>query len=202
MAGIQKAKREEAARKLLEAALTCVQENGMAALHAREIARRSGYSVGSVYKYYEDLDDILINVNSITLGRIRATIEDAVAGLEDPLERLKRLAHAYHAFARGNTKLWEALFGHQLPEGRTIPDEHREQNIALLSIIGRALSELNPSLSQKDLEARTRSCFAAVHGVVLINIENRFVGLEGDTFDREMDFVVEQLARDTRPAGQ
>lgn len=194
MAGIQQAKREEAARKLLEAAFECVAEKGMAALHAREIARRSGYSVGSVYKYYEDLDDILINVNSVTLSRIRASIEAAVAELSDPMERLKSLAHAYRAFAQENTRLWEALFGHQLPEGRTIPDEHRDQNIALLAIIGRALMELNPAFSQESLEARTRSCFAAVHGLVLVNIEKRFVGLEGDVFDKEMDFLVEQLA--------
>ncbi|MBO6673733.1 MAG: TetR/AcrR family transcriptional regulator [Rhizobiales bacterium] len=194
MAGVQKAKREEAARKLLEAAVTCVEERGIDALHAREIAKRSGYSVGSVYKYYEDLDDIITRVNSVTLARLKAVIGVAVAEKTDPLERLKALAHAYFAFASDNRALWEALFGHRLPEGRSIPQEHRDENIALLSIIGEALLALNPDLSPEQLQERTRTCFAAVHGLVTVSVEQRFVGLSGDAFASEMDFLVERLA--------
>ena len=193
MAGIQKAKREEATRKLLEAAIACVEEEGIDALHARKIASRSGYSVGSVYKYYEDLDDIITRVNSATLGRIKLAVGEAIADKADPLARLKALAHAYLAFAADNLNLWEALFGYRLPEGRVIPDAHREDNIALLAVIGQALLELDPGLSEEVLEARTRTCFAAVHGLVTMSVEQRFIGHTGDTLDSEMDFLVERL---------
>jgi AcrR family transcriptional regulator len=195
MAGLQKAKREEATRKLLAAAVACVEENGIDALHAREIAKRSGYSVGSVYKYYEDLDDIITRLNTLTLERLKAAIGSAVAGEADPLDRLKALAHAYFAFAQDNRKLWEALFGHRLPEGRTIPQEHRDENVALLSVIGGALHELDASLSSDELDARTRTCFAAVHGLVTVSVEQRFVGLAGEMLASEMDFLVERLSR-------
>ncbi len=194
MAGLQKAKREEAARKLLEAAVACVEENGIDALHAREIAKRSGYSVGSVYKYYEDLDDIIARVNTVTLERLKVAIGAAVAEKADPMDRLKALAHAYFAFAQDNRRLWEALFGHRLPEGRSIPQEHRDENIALLAVIGGALLELDASLSPKQLDARTRTCFAAVHGLVTVSVEQRFVGLSGEMFASEMEFLVERLA--------
>ncbi|MEM7398928.1 MAG: TetR/AcrR family transcriptional regulator [Pseudomonadota bacterium] len=197
MAGIQKAKREEAARKLLEAAVACVAEQGIDALHVREIARRAGYSVGSVYKYYADLDEILIAVNTITLGRIKAVVGEAIIGKDDPMDRLKALARAYHSFALENRKLWEALFGHRLPDDRPIPEIHLKENAALLAVIGQSLLELSPKMSAEQLEARKRTCFAAVHGLVLINLENRFVGLSGEVFMREMDFLVERLATAT-----
>ena len=195
MAGVQKAKREEAARKLLEAAVACVEEKGIDALHAREVAKRAGYSVGSVYKYYEDLDAIITQVNSVTLGRLKLAIGVAVAEKSDPLERLNALALAYFSFSVANRRLWEALFGHRLPEGRSIPEEHREENVALLAIIGGALLELNPALTADQLDARTRTCFAAVHGFVTVSVEQRFVGLTGETFTSEMAFLVEALAK-------
>lgn len=194
MAGLQKAKREEAARKLLEAAVACVKESGIDALHARELAKRSGYSVGSVYKYYADLDALIAEVNTVTLGQIGQAVGQAITQTSDPLERLKALSHAYMGFARDNENLWKALFGHRLPKGREIPKEHREANIALLSLIGQSLLEINSKLSEDALQARTRTCFAAVHGVVTIAMEQRFVGLSGDTLKTEMDFLVERLA--------
>jgi len=194
MAGLQKAKREEAARRLLEAAVTCVDESGIDALHARELAKRSGYSVGSVYKYYADLDALITEVNTVTLGKIGEAVAAAIAEKPDPLDRLKALAHAYLDFASNNENLWKALFGHRLPQGREIPPEHRESNIALLSLIGQSLLEINPELSQNALEARTRTCFAAVHGIVTIAMEQRFVGLSGETLHAEMDFLVERLS--------
>lgn len=194
MAGLQKAKREETARKLLEAAVSCVEEGGIDALHARELARRSGYSVGSVYKYYADLDALIAEVSTVTLNQIGKAVSLAIADKSDPLDRLKALAHAYMHFAGANKNLWKALFGHRLPEGREIPPEHRDANIALLSLIGQSLLEINPGLTENALQARTRTCFAAVHGVVSIALERRFVGLSGDALNAEMDFLVERLA--------
>lgn len=194
MAGLQKAKREEAARKLLQAAVTCVEEGGIDALHARELARRSGYSVGTVYKYYADLDALITAVNTVTLSQIGQAVQAAIADKDDPMARLKALAHAYLHFAGENQNLWKALFGHRLPEGRDIPPEHRQANVALLDLIGQALMQINPQLGEDALQARTRTCFAAVHGIVTIALERRFVGLSGETLHTEMDFLVERLA--------
>ena len=194
MAGIQKAKREATIRKVLEAAVKCVEEGGLDALQAREIAARAGYSVGSVYKYYEDIDDIVIHVNSTTLGRIRESLSAAIEGVTDPVAQLKALARAYLDFARDNRNLWRALFSHHLPDEREIPEWHRVENVALLAFIGSALARLDPGLGEESLEARTRTCFAAVHGVVMISLEQRFVSLSGTTLEHEMDFLVDRLA--------
>ena len=53
--------------------------------------------------------------------------------------------------------------------------------------------EVPPALRRRTA-ARTRTCFAAVHGVVAISLEDRFVGLADDTLPAEMDFLVERLA--------
>lgn len=195
MAGIQKAKRAETTQKLLDAATACVAEGGIDALHAREIARRSGYAVGSVYKYYADLDDVIIHINSRTLSQIRAAMVASIENVADPTDRLKRLAHSYLTFAQSHANLWQALFGHRLPAGMTIPDWHREENVALLGLIAAPLKEISPGLGMAALEARTRTCFAAVHGLVTISLEQRFISLCGPVLQQELDFLVTSLAR-------
>ncbi|MBN9670867.1 TetR/AcrR family transcriptional regulator [Roseibium aggregatum] len=194
MAGIQKAKSEETQRRVLEAAVAAVEAGGLEAIHIRKIAAQAGYSVGSIYKHYEDQDALILAVSSVTLGRIKTVMAEAVEGIEEPLARLKSLAQSYLTFARDNRNLLTALFAFQISEGKQTPDWHIQENIALLGFIAGPLRELDPDLDDEALAARTRTCFAAVHGLVTISLEERFIGLYGDRLEKEMDFLVERLA--------
>ncbi len=194
MAGVQKAKSEETHRRILEAAVALMEEGGLNAVQIRAVAAKAGYSVGSVYKHYADIDALIIAVNAITLQRINDTMTEATEGLADPVARLKALAHAYLDFARANVNLWRGLFDHHLAGAKEIPDNHRQQNIALLAFIGREIKTLEPAMDDAALAARTRTCFAAVHGLVTISLEDRFIGLSEDTLPVEMDFLVDRLA--------
>lgn len=193
MTGLQKAKSEETQRRVLEAAIAAVERGGLDAVNIRQIAGNAGYSVGSVYKHYKDQDALLLAVNSVTLGRIKAAMLDAIDGLDDPVVELKTLAQTYLEFARHNRKLWTTLFAHFMPEDKPVPDWHIQENISLLALIAQPLKALNPSMGEEMLTVRTRTCFAAVHGLVAISLEGRFVSLSGETLEAEMDFLVERL---------
>jgi AcrR family transcriptional regulator len=193
MTGLQQAKSEETQRRVLEAAIAAVEAGGLEAVNIRKIAAEAGYSVGSVYKHYTDQDALLLAVNSVTLGRIKSAMAEATQGIEDPVSELKILAQTYLDFARNNRTLWTTLFGHFLPEGKPVPEWHIQENIALLGYIAAPLKVLNSDMNEDLLTIRTRTCFAAVHGLVAISLEERFVSLSGKTLEQEMDFLVEQL---------
>ncbi|MEM9632611.1 MAG: TetR/AcrR family transcriptional regulator [Pseudomonadota bacterium] len=194
MAGIQKAKSEETQRRVLDAAVKAVEAGGLDAVNIRKIAAEAGYSVGSVYKHFADQDELLIAVNALTLERIRKEMSHTVKDVEDPLLQLRALAKTYLDFARNNRNLWTALFVHRLPQGRPVPETHIQGNIALLTFIAAPLRQLDPEFSDEQLAARTRTCFAAVHGLVEISLEERFVGLSGDAMDSELMYLVDRLA--------
>ena len=194
MVSLQKAKSEETRRRVLDAAVSLMEEGGLDALQIRSVAERSGYSIGSVYKHYADIDALIVAVNSITLERIQDALTVATEGLETPIDRLKAFAHAYFEFSRQNPNLWNGLFDHHLPEGRSIPEDHRLANVALLSLIGRELKALEPDMDENALDARARTCFAAVHGLVSISLQDRFAGLSGNTLSSELEFLVQRLA--------
>ncbi|KZM51508.1 TetR/AcrR family transcriptional regulator [Labrenzia sp. OB1] len=193
MPGLQKTKSEETRRRVLEAAASIMSELGIDSVQIREVASRAGCSVGSVYKHFDDRDELIIAVNARTLAEIRAALTEATAGETVPLIRLKLLARMYLDYAVANTNAWRGLFAHQLPDRREMPEEHRTENIRLLSLIAEALDDLVPELDENALAARTRTCFGAIHGLVSIALERRFVALGKEELHSEMEFVVERL---------
>lgn len=193
MAGIQEAKRLETGRRVLEAAVALMQQEGLAAFQIRTIAAKAGYSVGSVYKHYPDIDTLIIAVNTITLDQIKDQMAAAVDDVIKPLDRLKCLARTYLHFANEQPNLWRGLFDHRSGGDDEIPSQHKMQNVELLSLIGQEIGMLNPNLDLDTLATRSRTCFAAVHGMVSFNMEGRFIGLTGEMLEQELDFLVERL---------
>ena len=193
MSGLQQAKREETRREVLEAACEAIESGGLAAVNIRNIAKQAGYSIGSVYKHFKDVDELIIAVNTQTFARMKEQMAEAFDADDDPLNQLQALARTYYRFSRDNTKLWLTLFGHRLPEGYPMPEEHVQANVELLSFVGRGLQGLHPELTGEDLTVRVKTCFAAVHGIVALAYERRFVSLSDEVLERELEFAVARL---------
>ena len=49
---------EELRELILDASTALISEGGLASLSAREVARRIGYSPGTLYNVFENLDDV------------------------------------------------------------------------------------------------------------------------------------------------
>ncbi|MEP3276926.1 MAG: TetR/AcrR family transcriptional regulator [Stappiaceae bacterium] len=194
MAGKREAIREDLTKRLLAAAVKRVEEHGLGALRARDITSDAGCGLGTIYKCYADLDDVIINVNSQTLGQLHEAMRAAVKGADTPLAQLKALAFTYLDFALDNKNLWSALFDHILPDEQEAPEWHKKEIASLLSLIGKALKAIDPKLDEAALSARTRTYFAAVHGVVSLSLDDRFVSVSGEALHLELDNLVERLA--------
>lgn len=193
MSGLQQAKSEETRRKVLEAACEAIESGGLAAVNIRNIAKEAGYSIGSVYKHFKDVDELIIAVNTLTFSKMKDRMAEAFDAEDDPLNRLQALARTYYRFSRENTKLWLTLFGHRLPEDYPTPEEHVQANVDLLSFVGQALQGLHPELEGEELTVRVKTCFAAVHGIVALSYERRFVSLSDEVLERELEFAVARL---------
>ena len=84
---------------ILDAAQEIIEAQGLAGLSAREIARRIGYSPGTIYNLFANLDDVVLNVEARVLDALDRRLCD-VQGEGDSADdgdRLARLARAYLA---------------------------------------------------------------------------------------------------------
>lgn len=187
------ARKQEQKDRLIEAARTLIAEQGLKGLRARDIAERAGCALGGLYTVFADIDELILHVNSRTLRQL----EQALAGAVEegsPASPFEALALAYLAFAIDNTRLWSALFEHRMPEGVPVPDWHLQEHAFLVGLIIPPLGSLMPDMPLPQMITRARTLFAAVHGVIAISLENRFIGLAADALRDEVRALARILA--------
>ena len=187
-------KREALKQRILDAAEARIRDHGLKMLRARDVTNDAGCALGSLYNAFEDLDLLVLGVNSRTLDRLEAALRAASEGAEGPEAQLRALAHAYRGFASENPHLWAALFDHRMPEGVPVPDWHIEEHRPLIAMVMAPLGALVPDLTGDMLAIRARTLFSAVHGIVKLALEDRFVALPPDLLAAELDtFLAAQL---------
>jgi AcrR family transcriptional regulator len=186
MAGKRAEKREDLKARLIAAARRRIEATGLASLRARDVTADAGCALGALYTVFDDLDALILEVGSMTLNDLEISVHEKMAAVAESGARMQMLGAAYLAFARDHPRLWRALFEHQWPEGRALPDWFMERQIALLRLIAEPLGELQPNLPPQELMVRARTLFASVHGIVSISLENRFVGIPTETLDQEL----------------
>lgn len=147
-------------------------EVGFARFSAREVAKRIGYSVGTLYNVFGTLDQLLITINTRTFqlwaDYVRQRLE--VSGSD----RVQTLVEAYFSFARDNENSWTAIYDHHLPPDVVIPDEQNLQRGALTQIIVDEVAAVLPTQAQSEAPRLARSLIAVVHGHCVFELNGSF----------------------------
>jgi len=184
---------------LIAAAERMIEAEGLRGLRARDLALRVGCAVGAIYNVFADLDDLVFAVNALTLEQLETTL--TVAGGEgadrqaDAIRTLVHLGLAYTDYAAAHTRRWRALFDHRLPEGRDVPTWYRANLHRLFDYIERPLRQLAPALDGASRALLARSLFAAVHGIVLIGLEEKLQSLPLSILREQVTAMVEAFGR-------
>jgi len=194
MAGKRELKREDLRARLIEAARNRIMADGLAALRARDVTQDAGCALGGLYTVFADLDELILHVNSLTLQAIEVSLALSEMKASSPTDRLRNLAQKYLDFAVMHRNLWKALFEHSLPDGRPTPEWHSREHLHLMSLIAEPLRDLQPDMTDEARAIRARTLFGAVHGVISISLEGRFVGLPIEELGREVDDFVKTIA--------
>ena len=147
-------------------------ESGFGRFSAREVSRRIGYSVGTLYNVFDSLDHLLIAINSRTFELWTSHLRERIDGREG--DRIGALVQAYFDFARDHPRLWMAIYDHRLPENVTMPDDDMAKRRALTQIIFDEIARQLPMRTQSEIEHLSRSLIAPVHGHCTFELNGTF----------------------------
>jgi len=176
---------------LILAAERSIGTGGLAGLKTRELAREIGVANGAVYNLVEDMDELTLRVGSRTLARLDAALTAAESdGTASPRETLVRIAVAYCDFAAENLELWRALFEHRMSPGKPVPEWAISEQMNLFRHIYRPLAELFPQRTPAELGVMARSLFSAVHGMVLLGLEQKLIAVPVIELRKEIAIIV------------
>ncbi|MBO9582471.1 MAG: helix-turn-helix transcriptional regulator, partial [Sphingobium sp.] len=97
--------REELEGLILEAGRQLMAETGYSHFSAREVAKRIGYSVGTIMHVFGNVDRLVMAINSRTFALWAAWLEQRLANVQGS-ERVQLLVRGYFEFAQANRNLW------------------------------------------------------------------------------------------------
>jgi AcrR family transcriptional regulator len=189
-------RRDQLRARVLEAAEAVISAKGLAGLKARDIAARAGCALGAIYTVFEDLDELILGVNQRTLARLEAALA-APEGADGEAE-LQRLARAYLRYARNEEPRWRALFEHRLPPEKPLPDWYARDRDRLFALAEAPLASLLPNEEPAARKLRARTLFSAVHGVVLLGLEEKLAPTSLRTLEAQLREFIATVARGLR----
>ena len=167
-------------------------EVGLARFSGREVAKRAGYTVGTIYNVFGSLDRLLVTLNSQTFHLWAEFLEQRLA--DSPPDRIRTLVEAYFAFARDHTHLWAAIYEHRTSADLFDPTDHADRAM-LTAIVDREVRAAIPAASELDMPRFVRSLIATVHGHCSYALGGTFALLdETDPADSALARVRECLA--------
>ncbi|MGR3714078.1 MAG: TetR/AcrR family transcriptional regulator [Shimia sp.] len=165
---------------LIDAAEAEIEAGGLSALKARDLAKQVGCSIGAIYNVFDDLHGLVLEVSGRTFKKLGAAVSASYDGTEPPRARLILMSNAYLYFAAAHPRLWRALFDVQMPTDGPVPEWYLTSLGRLFANIRAPLGELYPDMDDDALGLMTRAMFSAVHGIVLLGLENRVSGVPAE----------------------
>ena len=165
--------REELHEMALSAAQALLDEQGVAALSTRKVAAAIGYSVGSLYQLFKNLDDLCWQLNARTLEQFQAELNAISA--QQPREIILGYGQAYLEFAHRWPHRWHLLFEHK-SQASEIPDALQGKIAGMFEYLEAALAQLFPQSDADSLQRSARTLWASVHGIaVLASLDKLFL---------------------------
>jgi len=179
---------EELRRMALDAARRIVRKEGLNGLTTRKIAKEIGYTVGTLYQLFANVDQLIEQMNGETLDDFRAYCEkvDFDGGTA---QSLRSLVETYVVYTRRNRNLWNAIFDHKLPTGYRRQEVYENSVRKLVGIVERAIAPLFKPDQQDARRHDANLLWACLYGVAALAVSDRLA--KDENLLRLIDTLIE-----------
>ncbi len=155
--------RKELTELAIEAGRTLVREKGTDALTARNVAKAIGYTPGTLYNVFENIDALAAAINIKSMQAFAEKLRHTLAQSETTEDCVRQIAQAYLHFHKEEPQLWSLLFA--------VPVAHHSDayHQAIHAIFDQVTEAMAP-LSQSPTQARRKAkiLWSTLHGICLL----------------------------------
>jgi AcrR family transcriptional regulator len=146
---------------LLEAARAILEEESLAALTLRAVARKAGVSHAAPYRHFPNHEALLVELSIEGFDELREALSEAAKAQGSESDKIANIGAAYMRFVAQRPALARLMFGGQLPNRDQFPAlAHKADSIG--QEIGEALHD----------SALGLAVWSAVHGLAMLVLEN------------------------------
>ncbi|MDH3556753.1 MAG: TetR/AcrR family transcriptional regulator [Deltaproteobacteria bacterium] len=189
--GIKERKKRDAGKmrsRILKAAMELYVKGGYENVTMRRIAAKIEYSPGTIYLYFQNKKDIMLQLCYQGFERLLAQ-QDKLVKIADPLEKLSAGGRYYLAFALENPELYELMFATKEILKESGPDEESVPLRAFRKFAENVKACLDAGIfSAGEVETTAIALWATLHGLASLLIKGRLRFLPEESLGK----VVEQ----------
>ena len=182
--------KEEIRDMALAAAQDIVKAEGLAGLSARKIAKRIGYTVGTLYLVFKNQDDLILTINARTLDALAAKMQDALQKCRQPRTCIVAMGRAYVDYASDNPQLWSMVFEHRLPPGEEVPPWFAVKVNKLFQLVEQQLTPLLENHSEKKIDLASRALWCGVHGICSLAVTGKLEINDAESINALTDSLI------------
>lgn len=178
----RKAKEKEELKSLiLRAAKKLFVEKGIEQTTIRNIANEIEYSVGTVYVYFKDKNEILNALHSQGFMQLGGDMK-VLHNVSDPMERVKAIGRVYLQFAIENPDMYDLMFNMKAPIECLEPEDKGEwsEGKRTFDILRANVGQCMEAGHFKGHEQESLSfvLWSVVHGMASLHISERIKGVD------------------------
>ena len=152
---------------LRRAAVDVIDERGLGAFSLREVARRAGVSHTAPAHHFGDMRGLLTSLAIEGFDALHHAMTDAVAGIDDPVERLTALGVAYVELGRTHHAHCEVMF-----RTHVVDTDDADLQTCGLQSYGVLQNALQAIIDDEQLEVSiddaTWFCWSTMQGLVVL----------------------------------
>lgn len=103
---------EEKKSRILEAAITEFANYGYDRANINKIAEKAGVSVGSIYKYFNNKQDLYLAIVNFSVEKLKTVLNEIISSEVDFLSTVEKIIKAIQLFSRSDvylTKLYNEM---------------------------------------------------------------------------------------------
>ena len=186
--------REELKEMSVISARKIIAAQGLSNLNMRRIAGDIGYTVGTLYNVFEDMDDLMMHINAATLDALYAALEkDVPQNDKNATRALKQIAKTYIRFATENFNLWNVLTNYEQMTEEDRPDWYMEKTARLFRMVEQHLAPLCKTSAKAERSAKI--LWASVHGICVLGLNGRLDITGADPVQSLTDTLIENYMK-------
>lgn len=193
-------KRLETRERIRVAAGRLVRQGNPENITIRSVAKEAGVSVGTIYKYFEDISDLGRSLWQEPVDALRTEMSGIAGKTKDPAARIHALLTAYADFAREEHRVFRGAFLYVRPDSRQKPDPTALDEEPFYHHLKAAIVEGQNSGVFIDGEARmlAQLLWAALHGALALpnNIERIAFDPPQKIADAMVDAIMAMITKD------
>ncbi len=184
--------------RAVDVAMRLFADHGYEGVTLRTIAAELGVSPMTPYRYFQGKDDIVESVRVLAYERFADASEAAVAGIDDPLDRLRALGHGIARFALEQPHAYRHMFELAQPGTPPPPGQIEEAGRGWAVLRAAIVDAMALGRLAGDPDTVAHLFWAGLHGLLALHLAHKLV--IGRTLDDLLDPLLDGLTRGHTPA--